>query len=149
MALGCEIGNHAYEHNILTRLNGSQIQSVIAKTNQAVKKVAGVDIRVMRPPGGDNNSTVLANAGMPLILWTFITLDWMTRDRETTISYAKDKAQDGAIVLMHDLHKSAGEVADSIVKYLNEQGYQLVTISEMAAYRGGMSAGRIYSEFKK
>ena len=32
---------------------------------------------------------------------------------------------------------------------LRSAGYQMVTISELAHYRGGMLAGKVYSQFQK
>ena len=147
--LGCEIGNHTYGHEMLRNRNTSQIQSVLSKTNSAVKKQTGVDIHIMRPPGGSYNSTVCDAADMPVILWSIDTLDWKTRDTSATIQCVKNKAYDGAIVLMHDIHKPTVNAADDIMSYLKQKGYQMVTVSEMAAYRGGMKDGKTYSQFRK
>lgn len=147
--LGCEIGNHTYEHTILSKASAKQVQTAMAKTNQAVKKQAGVDIRTMRPPGGGYNSTVRSAVGLPLIMWSIDTLDWKTRSTSATIQCVMQKAYDGAVVLMHDLHKPTANAADTIFKQLKAKGYQLVTVSEMAAYRGGMKAGQVYSQFRK
>ncbi len=146
-ALGCEIGNHTYAHNSLGKLSAAQVQSVIAKTNQIVKRYAGVDIHILRPPGGGYTSATLQAAGMPAVLWSVDTMDWKTRDTAATIRCVQQKAYDGSIVLMHDLHAQTAYAADAVMKYLKEQGYQMVTVSEMAAYRGGMQNIGAYSQF--
>lgn len=74
--------------------------------------------------------------GMPNILWSVDTLDWKTRDTDATIKSVKEEAYDGAIILMHDLHEATTDAAKTIVPYLIDQGYQLVTVSEMAECRG-------------
>lgn len=146
-ALGCEIGNHTYRHDNLKSLNAAQIQSVLVATNRLVKNQTGMDIRLMRPPGGNYNPAVCAAVGMPVILWSVDTLDWRTRSTEATIQCIKRNAYDGAVVLMHDLHEPTAKAADTVFRYLKAAGYQLVTVSEMAAYRGGMAAGKVYSRF--
>lgn len=148
-ALGCEIGNHTYHHANLKKLSAAQVRSAILETNRVVKQQCGLDIHVMRPPGGDYNSTVCAEVGMPIIMWSVATQDWKTRSSAATIQCVKQNAFDGAVVIMHDLHKSTADAADTIVGYLKSAGYQMVTISEMAAYRGGMKAGKVYSQFRK
>lgn len=148
-ALGCEIGNHTYAHDTLTRLNNEQIKSVLSTTNRLVKKYAGVDIHIMRPPGGYCNNSVMSAVGMPVIMWSIDPSDWRTRNTFATIQYVEQGAYDGAIVLMHDLHLSTANAADTIIKDLKAKGYQLVTVSELAAYRGGMEAGRSYNQFRK
>ena len=40
--------------------------------------------------------------------------------------------QDGDIVLMHELYNASGDAAVAIIPKLVEQGYQLVTVSELA-----------------
>ena len=149
VALGCEIGNHTYAHNNLKKLSGKQVHSVLEKTNRAVKKQTGRAPEIMRPPGGNHNSAVRRAVGMPIILWSVDTLDWKTRSTSDTIRCVLGKANDGAVVLMHDLHKPTARAADTIIKKLKAWGYQLVTVSELAAYRGGMSAGKTYSRFRK
>ena len=38
---------------------------------------------------------------------------------------------DGDIVLLHDIHNTTVPGAEKIIKQLTEQGYQLVTVSEL------------------
>ena len=44
---------------------------------------------------------------------------------------------DRDVILMHDIHSSTVEAAVRIIPWLHEQGYQLVTISELAEVQGG------------
>ncbi len=148
VSLGCEIGNHTYDHSNLKNLSGTQVQSVLSRTNQAVKNQSGADIRLLRPPYGSYSSATFGAAGMPVIMWSIDTLDWKTRSTSATIQCVQQKAYDGAIVLMHDLHRPTVMAADAIMKYLKSAGYQLVTVSEMAAYRGGLKKDAAYSQFR-
>lgn len=148
-ALGCEIGNHTYSHNKLTRLSPQQIGSVLDRTNRAVRARTGKKIRIMRPPGGSVNPSVCRAVGMPVILWSIDTLDWKTRSTSATIDCVLQRAGDGDVVLMHDLHLPTARAAEPIIRTLKARGYQMVTVSELAAYRGGMSPGKIYSKFRR
>lgn len=146
--LGCEIGNHTWEHLILTRYSASTIQSQISRTNAAVKAVTGVSPVVMRPPGGNYNSTVKSAVNMPLINWSIDTRDWATRSASSTISAVLNHVKDGDIVLMHDLYASTAEASKTIIPTLISRGYQLVTVSELAESRGGMTNGTVYTCFR-
>ena len=148
VSLGCEIGNHTYDHSNLKNLSGTQVQSVLSRTNQAVKNQSGADIRLLRPPYGSYSSATFGAAGMPVIMWSIDTLERKTRSTSATIQCVQQKAYDGAIVLMHDLHQPTVMAADAIMKYLKSAGYQLVTVSEMAAYRGGLKKDAAYSQFR-
>lgn len=145
--LGCEIANHTYNHTILTSASSSTIVSEIEKTNDAVKKIAGVTPTLVRAPGGSVNSKVKANAGYPLINWSVDTLDWKNRNSSSVISNIKSDVRDGSIVLMHDLYTSTGNATVEIVPWLVKNGYQIVTVSEMMAVKGiDMKSGELYTK---
>ena len=60
------------------------------------------------------------------------------------------KVKDGDIVLMHDIHTESIDAAIVLIPKLIEAGYQLVTVSELAAARGiGMQNGTSYTDFCK
>ncbi|MCC8151263.1 MAG: polysaccharide deacetylase family protein [Lachnospiraceae bacterium] len=147
-SMGCQIGNHTYNHTILTSVSASTIRSQISRTNSVVKSVIGVNPTVMRPPGGGVNSTVKSTVGMPIILWSVDTLDWKTRNASSTINAVLNKAQDGDIILMHDLYSATATASQTIIPSLVNRGYQLVTVEEMELLRGGLENGVTYSSFR-
>ena len=143
--MGCEIGNHTWSHPQLTSMDSAGVLSQINSTDQAVKKVTGHKTTLLRPPYGAYNSTVTSNAGVPVILWSVDTLDWKTRDVQSTINSVMGSAQDGAIILMHDLHLPTVIAAETIIPRLKKKGYQLVTVSEMAKYKKQrLHSGSVY-----
>ena len=48
---------------------------------------------------------------------------------------------------MHDLYETSADAAAVLIPELKNRGYQLVTVSELASYRGGMQPGHTYSRF--
>ena len=85
----------------------------------------------------------------PIVLWSIDTLDWKTRNAQKSIDAVIGHVKDGDIVLMHELYNASGDAAVAIIPKLVEQGYQLVTVSELAQYRGGMENGKIYYSFPR
>ncbi len=148
-SMGCEIGNHTYSHQILTKVGVPSIQNQINSTNAAVQNVTGVSPVVMRPPGGGQNSTVRSAAGMPLILWSIDTLDWKTKNASSTQAAVLNHVKDGDIILMHDLYNPTAEASRVIIPELVRRGYQLVTVSELAECRRGMIKGAVYNAFRR
>ena len=57
--------------------------------------------------------------------------------------------QDGDIVLMHDIYEPTAEAVAELVPALQERGYQLVTVRELAQFRGGLAGGTVYYSFHK
>ncbi len=147
-AEGHEIGNHTYEHKYLQKLGAEQIQYQVNKGSEAIQAVCGVVPATVRLPGGNKNATVLANVNAPMIMWSIDTLDWKTKNTQSTVDKVLGSVRDGDIVLMHELYSQTGDAALQIIPALVERGYQLVTVSEMAQYRGGLENGKLYYSFR-
>lgn len=146
---GNEIANHTYSHPNLTKLNKTKIKSEISKTDKKVKTITGISTSLLRTPGGSVNSTVKSAAGKPIILWSIDTLDWKTRNKTKTINSVMNNVKDGDIILMHDIHKPTKEAALELIPKLKKKGYQLVTVSELAQYRGyKLKNGTVYNSFR-
>lgn len=144
---GHEVANHSYSHKHLQKLGAAEIRQEIEGCNQAVRAVTGITPALVRLPGGGSNATVLANIHQPIILWNIDTRDWATRNADQTVAAVMGKVKDGDIVLMHELYKSTAEAAERIIPALSEQGYQLVTVSELIRFRGGAVPGTLYYKF--
>lgn len=148
-AEGNEIGIHTWEHAKLTTLSPEEISSQLTRTEEAVKQYAGVGCASVRPTGGACNDTVKTVAGQLgyfLVNWSLDTEDWKTRDADSTYNAIMTNANDGAIVLCHDLYEATASSMDRVIPELIAQGYQLVTVSELLSYReGGAVPGTLYT----
>lgn len=149
VAEGHEVANHTMNHKYLQKLGAEEIQAQINKCNDAIEAACGVRPALMRLPGGNYNSTVLANTHMPMIQWSIDTLDWKTKNSQSIIDAVVGKVKDGDIILMHELYSQTGDAALQIIPALTEQGFQLVTVSEMAAAKGAcLQNGKLYFSFR-
>nr|WP_303243186.1 polysaccharide deacetylase family protein [uncultured Blautia sp.] len=147
-ALGCELGNHTYDHTDLATLSASDISSQISKVDQELVNLTGQGATVVRPPYGSVNDTVKATVGTPMILWSIDTLDWKTQDVQATVEEVMNNVQDGSIILMHDIYSTSVDAAEILIPQLIEDGYQLVTVHELAATHGKeLNPGVTYGEF--
>lgn len=148
--IGCEIGNHTTNHKRLTELNEADITSQVEGTNDAIKEVIGAGATVVRPPYGAVDDLVKNTVEQPLVLWNVDTLDWKLKDVEKVKAYTLEIVEDGDIVLMHDLYETTVDATIALIPELQERGYQLVTVTEMAQAHGiNMEAGEKYYSFKE
>jgi peptidoglycan/xylan/chitin deacetylase (PgdA/CDA1 family) len=134
VAEGHELGNHSYSHPDFTKIEPGAIRSEIQKTQDAVKKAAGVEPKLLRPPYGLADlqvSDIAAEFGMPMILWTGGSQDWATKNVEAIKKKTLEVAKPGGIILMHDWVKQTVDAMPSIVKTLQNKGYHLVTVSDI------------------
>ena len=144
--LGCEIGNHSYSHANFKKISQKKIKSELKKTDDAVKKYIGSKPTVIRTPYGASSKSVLKCFDRPNIFWSVDTLDWKYRDTDRLVKYVSKNAKNGGIVLMHDIHKSTAKAVDRILKSLEKQGFETVTVTELSAINNvPMKAGKTYS----
>lgn len=149
-SLGCELGNHSWNHPQLTKISADQAKDQITRTNDAVKNACGSAPTVFRPCYGATNDTVNSLAQMPVIMWSIDTLDWKTKDVQKTFDCVTKKAAegklDGKIVLMHSIHEPTAGATEKLIPWLKENGYQMVTVSELIKYKRGEDPqnGKIY-----
>lgn len=150
---GHEIGNHSWDHEYACNISEKKQRAEMSKTNNAVKDVIGEFPTVFRCPGGISSTVYETENINPIILWSIDTLDWSTKNSNSTYKaitnvFKKGQNLDGDIVLMHDIQDSTPKAVEKIVKYLDKKGYQLVTVSELAYYRNTtMKSGQTYSCF--
>lgn len=131
----CEIGTHTQNHPRMWDLDADSLQKELEDSVSAIQNIADVEVRFFRPTGG-NMPDFVSDCGYPLILWSVDTEDWKNRDKDMIVQNIKDNVCDGAIILMHDLYSCTAEATEEILPWLVEQGYQLVTVSELFAARG-------------
>ncbi len=132
LEIGCEIGNHTYDHKQLTSMSADSIKKEVEDTNKKIKNITGETPTLVRPPYGAVNETVRSTIKAPLIIWNIDTLDWQTRNTEKDISAVMDTLEDGNIILMHDIHTETVDAALQLIPMIQDAGYQLVTVSELA-----------------
>lgn len=134
--IGCELGNHTTNHARLTDLSVSEIKQEISKTNKVIKKATGQNAKYVRPPYGDVNSVVRTTVEYPLILWSLDTLDWQSKNVKKVKEVVHETIKDGDIILMHDIHETTVQAVIELLPELIEEGYQFLTVSELAEVRG-------------
>lgn len=126
-----EIGSHTYQHKSLPLLSKNNIISEITRVDDILIDITGAGANTLRPPYGSVNDVVKSVSGKPLINWSVDTEDWKSKDPKKIAKNVLDNVQDGDIILLHDLYETTAEAVDIFVPKLIEQGYQIVTVSEL------------------
>ncbi len=147
-AIGCELGNHSYDHKNMALLDKKGVKSQMNRTDKKISALVGSSSTVMRPPYGSIGGVMRKTLRLPMILWNIDTLDWKTRNAKKTIRHVMKNVKDGDIILMHDIHSQSIDAAIKLIPMLQKKGYQLVTVSELAAAKNvELKKGEKYTDF--
>lgn len=145
---GHEIGNHSWDHRKMTNLTTQEITDEIMMARAKIYDVTGKDCLIVRPPYGAWNDDVKAvgkELGVAFVNWSVDTLDWKSRDAEAVYNEIINNASDGAIILCHDLHETTVDAMETVIPKLIEDGYQLVTVSELMSFsKKPLEPGKIH-----
>lgn len=137
-SLGCEVASHSYRHANLGSMTAEAIKQDTQAAEDLFTEVLGHQTTLLRPPYGSFNDAVKTSTNHSLVTWTIDTLDWKTKNTDKIVEVVKTSEKlDGQVILFHSLYDTSVEATRILVPWLQEQGYQLVTVSELIALRFG------------
>ena len=136
--LGCEIGSHSYRHANLGKMDQAAQQADQAAADALFQEVLGTTPTLLRPPYGSMNKTLKATSGRSIVTWSIDTEDWRSKDADKVVASVENAGNlDGQVILLHSIYESTVAATEVLVPWLLEQGYQLVTVSELIQLRFG------------
>lgn len=125
------IGNHTYSHLQLNESNGECFKQELIRTNEILAEITGEEVQYVRPPYGSWNRQFEKELNMIPVLWTIDPLDWCSNNAACIAQKVCAKAEENAIILMHDQYKTSVTAALEIIDTLTAQGYEFVTVEEI------------------
>ena len=133
---GHAVASHNWHHGNVTKSSGAALRAMPKKVNEAMIKSIGIPVRYDRVPGGRYPRMIEMKVGWAYIQWSLDTYDWRGGSTSGVMNKVKKKIHDGDIILCHDIKDNTPESTRQIVRYLEEQGYMLLTIDELFAKDG-------------
>lgn len=128
---GNELGNHSYNHQWLSRLSTTELEKQINKTQEIIQEELDYTPTLLRPTYGSVNRRIKKNCDLTITLWTVDTKDWKIKNTSRIVERATTNISDLDIILMHDIFERSKNALKEIIPNLKEQGFQLVTVSEL------------------
>ena len=125
------VGNHTYSHIPLGNNNREIFKAELVRTNEVLLDITGEEPQYVRPPYGSWDKSFETELTMIPVLWTIDPMDWCSSDVKGIVSRVTKKAEENAVILMHDEYESSVTAALSIVDILQKQGYEFVTVDEI------------------
>ena len=153
---GNEIGIHGYTHEVYyNKCTDAEFEDELTRTREAIEqRVPGYQVKLMRPIGGAITAERVEACPYSVINWDIDSEDWRYKARgesdelaagnvDTIVENVMSQVHEGGIILMHDLYENTYEATVIILQRLNEQGYRVVTVSELLGE--DMKPGQKYS----
>lgn len=145
---GHEVGSHSDAHQYFTRLSPEALCRDLARAQEKLTGACGEAPTLLRPPGGLFDVKALQKtvcAQMPVILWSVDAEDWRRSDAAGVARDIIRKTRAGDIILMHDMSDSSVTAALTVIDALQVQGFEFVTVSELALLHGvTLEPGKAY-----
>lgn len=154
VADGDVVGNHTWDHAHLILMDRAQIRSSLLRTQAAIFAASGVRTRLMRPPFGSRDWSVLQTAramGYRVVMWSVpLARDWEQPSPKVIAARILPYVRDGSIIVLHDGNRGRLcalrhlnpvicnrqndiEATRLIVRTLKARGYRFVTIPQLIA----------------
>lgn len=125
------IGNHSFRHIQLTHAGEEVVCQAVEETEQIIENITGARPLYLRPPYGDWNESLECRMDLTTVFWTVDSLDWKLKNTSRIVKRVVKEAEDGDIVLMHDIFPTSVEAALQIVDQLQAEGFQFVTVDAL------------------
>lgn len=132
---GFEVGNHSWAWSSLDKLAEDKVKESIDKTNAVLTEATGYKNFLFRAPNLATSATMRECINAPFVHCGVDSKDWDKATTEKIIENVK-KAKDGDIILMHETENNTVEAVPVLLDYFKEQGWQVVSVSELFLARG-------------
>jgi peptidoglycan/xylan/chitin deacetylase (PgdA/CDA1 family) len=125
------IGCHTYSHVQLTAIGLNEACEEVEAANQAIFEACGRVVTYIRPPYGLWSDALNGSMELTKVGWTIDPEDWKVLNTKTVTEHVVSRAEDGAIILLHDIYDTSVEAAFAIIDRLQTEGWEFVTVDEL------------------
>jgi len=139
-AEGHSIGNHSWDHPVLTKMQADKVKEEVDKTEQEIYKITGIKTAMFRPPYGSLTSEQvndISAMGYNIIDWSVDTRDWAKTPVPQILKFVSKEVYPGGIILQHcaggkneDLSNTI-KALPQIINLLEKQGYSFVPVQDI------------------
>lgn len=132
-----ELGNHSWSHRDFSAITPDEMRSEILLTQQLMYDLLGYQTNIFRLPYGtytDEALNVIGENGLYVIQWDNVSGDPDPNiDAQRMTNGVIEHLQPGSIIIMHANGRGwhTAEALPGIIQSIREQGYTLVTVSDL------------------
>ncbi|MFG6119716.1 polysaccharide deacetylase family protein [Thalassobacillus sp. B23F22_16] len=128
---GHEIGNHSWNHRQWSRLSDAAIEEQLQRTADKVEELTGHQPSVIKAPYNRGKREIQRITGLPVIENSHDIEIWRLSEEKAIINEVMKHTEDRAIISLQEVSPHMQEVIEPLIKRLTEEGFQLVTVSQL------------------
>jgi peptidoglycan/xylan/chitin deacetylase (PgdA/CDA1 family) len=128
------IGDHTWDHTIMTKGSPREYMDQIARTRAAAQRASGQSVRLFRPPFGAHDAALdrwLRSRGMLEVIWSIDSGDSQGASADKIYRTVKANLSPGDIILLHDNRGTTEGALPRILDLLDARGLTPVTVPEL------------------
>jgi peptidoglycan/xylan/chitin deacetylase (PgdA/CDA1 family) len=120
------VGNHTFDHKLLTSLPHAAQLSEIDESAAAIERATGKRPILFRPPYGEADpwlEGVLRDRRLELVLWSIDVEDMKKSDPDVIVEELKKQLmyKAGGVVLLHDMHWPSVKALNRLLRWMDGQ----------------------------
>jgi len=132
-----ELGNHSWSHADFSKISREEMERQILLTQQTMYDLLGYQTNLFRLPYGtytDEALNAINDQGLYVVQWDDVSGDPdQNIDAQEMTTWVLQQVRPGSIIIMHANGRGwhTAEALPKIIRSLREQGFRLVTVSEL------------------
>ena len=120
----------------MPQLSAAECREEISQAHTRVQELPGYEMSLFRPPYGDYDNKVIANArecGYSSVLWDVDSGDWKDYGVDAILKNVLENENlgNGSIIRCHSEAKYMADALDSLINGLEKKGYEIVPVSQL------------------
>ena len=131
---GHELGQHGYEHKLLTELDDEELERDFDLMAEALREELQAETNLFRPPYGEVDRRVFDAAqkrGLTTVIWSINANDWMGLPYSETKEKILQELHTGAIIMMHTHSSQIVRMLPVLIESLRYAEYEILPFSEL------------------
>lgn len=134
---GMELGSNTYSDTNLSELSGEDLRNQISRGFDAIEQAGGGDTALLRAPFAqfsEHNWVEAMDLVGAVVTWNVDSGDWLLKGAQNVVDTVASSVRNGNIVLLTDNDATADQAVEALpnlIDRLQENGYTLVTLSEL------------------
>jgi peptidoglycan/xylan/chitin deacetylase (PgdA/CDA1 family) len=132
-----ELGNHSWSHRDFSEITSDEMKNEVLLTQQFMYELLGYQTNLFRLPYGaysEEALQIINESGLYIIQWDIVSGDPDPQiDAQQMTNRILQQAEPGSIIIMHANGRGwhSAEALPLIIHTLRQQGYMLVTVSNL------------------